>query len=214
MSFNSLLFVSVVQPRSKSVLGILFVWACSTTDVHIFGGNATKLVLAYYTISVFLLMTLTCMICYRLVLRARTLKKNLGDGEERLHFSIVTLFIESVLPSTLTGIAFLVSYGVGSVPEVGFLHVYTVMMVRRWNLRLSIHKRRLVLTARFSVYVATGVDLTHCGGNCMAQRLNEAVIAHEVLFTRWRYVWLRTHRWECNGTRVNIWLARCIVKWI
>ncbi|KAF8552786.1 hypothetical protein OG21DRAFT_1511036 [Imleria badia] len=112
------------------VFGILLVWACSTTDTNVFGGNAARLVLVYYTISVFLLMTLTCMICYRLVLHARSIKKNLGDGEERVapHLGIIMLFIESVLPSTLTGIAFLVSFGVGSLAEIGLLHVYTAMM--------------------------------------------------------------------------------------
>ena len=73
------------------------------------------------------------MICYRLAYHAKTAKEYLGDGYASSYFTIITHLAESALPYTLSAIPFLVSFGVGSHSDMGFLRVYALMMVRRWS---------------------------------------------------------------------------------
>ncbi|KAF8554523.1 hypothetical protein OG21DRAFT_1059743 [Imleria badia] len=57
----------------------------------------------------------------------RKVQEYLGHEYASSYFSVVTLVVESVLPYTLSGIAFLVSLGVGS-PTSAFISVYLLMM--------------------------------------------------------------------------------------
>ena len=70
------------------------------------------------------------MICYRIVRHGRKVQEHLGHEYASTYFAILTLVVESVLPYTLSGIAFLVSLGVGSPTSVAFISVYLLMMVR------------------------------------------------------------------------------------
>ncbi|KAF8547686.1 hypothetical protein OG21DRAFT_1526991 [Imleria badia] len=108
------------------VLGIWILWA--TRGPYVFSPHGANVVFAYYSISVFLTVTITCMICYRLVRHAKTMKKNLGQEYAAPYFSIVMLLVESVLPLTLTGIAFLISFGVGNRTQLTLSAMYTIMM--------------------------------------------------------------------------------------
>jgi hypothetical protein len=76
------------------------------------------------------------MICYRLIRHDRMVQEHLGHECTSPYFAVVTLVVESVLPYTLSGIAFLVSLGVGSPTSVAFVCIYFMMMVR--GLRLLI----------------------------------------------------------------------------
>ena len=73
---------------------------------------------------------LTWMICYRVVRYGMKIKENLGSEHASPYFAIVALVVESVLPCTLSGIAFLISFGAGSQTSVCFSFVYVLMMVR------------------------------------------------------------------------------------
>ncbi|KAG9311429.1 hypothetical protein JVU11DRAFT_8542 [Chiua virens] len=109
-------------------LGITVDWATSTPGGDFFTGLASQLGFAYYTISVVLNTTLTCMICYRMVRHGKEVQQLLGYEYASLYFSVVTLIVESVLPYTVTGIAFLVSLGISSSTSIGFVSVYFLMM--------------------------------------------------------------------------------------
>ena len=100
-----------------------------------------QLSVAFYATSIFLSTTSTCMICYRLFKHARRMKECLGGQFASPYFTIATLIVESVLPSTLTGIAFFVSFGVKSEVGLTLWYVYTLMMVRRSSPVLWIYKR-------------------------------------------------------------------------
>ena len=112
------------------VLGVLVAWATDppATDFHT--GIAAKFGLAYWSVSVFLNTTLTCMICYRVLRHGRRVQEHLGNEYASFYFGVAAIVIESVLPYTLSGIAFLVTFGLGSPTWVTFLCVYFLMMVR------------------------------------------------------------------------------------
>ncbi|KAF8554521.1 hypothetical protein OG21DRAFT_1578175 [Imleria badia] len=93
-----------------------------------FAGVASQLGLAYYTVSVFLNTVSTGMVCYRMLRHGRSVREHLGQEYASSYFAVVTLVVESVLPYTMCGIAFLVSLGVGSPTSVAFVCVYFLMM--------------------------------------------------------------------------------------
>ena len=125
------------------------------------------------------------MICYRLVCHARAVKENLGDEYATPYFTIITLLVESALPYTLSAIAFLVSYGLGSQTEIAFSRVYALTMVRIGALlRASTSD-----ADRFVVCIATGVDLACGRRNGMAERGDpSATIGGQVLSELGNYV--------------------------
>ncbi|KAF8443961.1 hypothetical protein L210DRAFT_3533263 [Boletus edulis BED1] len=120
--------VPVILWLSTLVMGVLVDWSSSSPGGDFFTGKSAQLALAYYTLSVFLNTTLTCMICYCILQYGRKVRKDLGHEYASSYFAIITLVVESVLPYTLSGIAFLVSLGVGSPLSTVFISVYLLMM--------------------------------------------------------------------------------------
>ena len=90
-----------------------------------------QLSVAFYATSVFLSTISTCMICYRLFKHANRMKECLGGQFASPYVTVATLVIESVLPSTLTGITFFVSFGAKSKVGETLWYVYTLVMVRQ-----------------------------------------------------------------------------------
>ncbi|KAF8553256.1 hypothetical protein OG21DRAFT_1414658 [Imleria badia] len=122
--------VPIILWLSTLVFGVLSDCAGSLPGGYFFSGSITsQFGLAYYSVSVLLNTVLTCTICYRIVQHGRRVRERLGPEYASSYFAIVTLIIESILPSTLSGIAFLVSLGIGSPTSVAFISVYFPMMV-------------------------------------------------------------------------------------
>jgi len=125
----------------------MVVWATSTPGTNFFNGNVANIGLAYYSISVFLHATLTCMVCCHCLRFASTVKKYVGEEFASPYFNIAMLLVESVLPCTLIGIAFLIAFGVGSQMEIALSRLYTVMMVRCWSKACVAGPQMFVLTS-------------------------------------------------------------------
>ncbi|KAG6376837.1 hypothetical protein JVT61DRAFT_1863 [Boletus reticuloceps] len=129
--------VPVILWLSTLILGVLVDWSSSSPGGDFFTGKSAQLALAYYTLSVFLNTTLSCMICYCILQYGRKVREYLGHEYASLYLATITLVVESVLPYTLSGIAFLVSLGVGSPLSTVFISVYLLMMVRGFITLLS-----------------------------------------------------------------------------
>ncbi|KAG9316987.1 hypothetical protein JVU11DRAFT_1167 [Chiua virens] len=111
-------------------LGIAVIWANSTKDGIEFQDIASQICLAYFSVTTFLTTVLTLMICCRMVWFGRKLKAQLGHEYALPYFAVVSLVVESVLPYTLTGITFLVAFGVGAQVLNAIAYTHTLMMVR------------------------------------------------------------------------------------
>ncbi|KAF9240068.1 hypothetical protein BU15DRAFT_46081 [Melanogaster broomeanus] len=109
-------------------LGIVVDWTSSSPEGNFFEGLPSILGLSYYTISALLNTTVTCIICYHIVRHGTRLKNQLGQEYAYPYFDVVSIIVESVLPYTLSGIAFLVSFGTGSPTSAVFLSVYIMAM--------------------------------------------------------------------------------------
>ena len=115
-------------------LGVLVAWVTSSRGGDFVNGVATQFSIAYWSVSVFLHTTMTCMICHRVLQHGRKVQEHLGDEYASLYFTVATIIVESVLPYTLSGIAFLVTLGVGSPTSPTFICVYFLMMVRGFSM--------------------------------------------------------------------------------
>lgn len=116
---------------TKQALGIMVTWISTASSGGVyFQSFAVQVALAFYCTSVFLETTLTSMICYRLLSHGRLIKERLTSEYASLYFAIALLVVESVLPYTLAGIAFVISLGLGSQMMGVFGYLYTLTMVR------------------------------------------------------------------------------------
>ena len=92
------------------------------------------------------------------------MRRYLGEEHAAPYFSVVMLLVESMLPLTVIGIAFLLSFVVGHQTEL--VEVYTIMMVRALlGLQTTVGADQPVLGR-----VATDVDLASRAGKCMGER--------------------------------------------
>ncbi|KAF9235462.1 hypothetical protein BU15DRAFT_64818 [Melanogaster broomeanus] len=109
-------------------LGIMINWTSSSPGGDFFDGLASIFGLSYYSVSTLLNTIVTCIICYRMVSHGIRMKKQLGREYACTYFDVVSIIVESVLPYTLSGIAFMVSLGIGSQTSVAFLSVNIMLM--------------------------------------------------------------------------------------
>ncbi|EMD31804.1 hypothetical protein CERSUDRAFT_119374 [Gelatoporia subvermispora B] len=95
-------------------LGIIELYASGAPGADFFVGKAAQLGLAYYSTSIGLNVLLTGLICFRIVRYAHYVQPALGSKVARTYTGAASIIIESALPYTLAGIAYLVSYGMNS----------------------------------------------------------------------------------------------------
>lgn len=121
----------IINKLTKQVLGILVCWTSTANGGLIFfRGTTIRIGLAYYSASAFLTSMLTGMFSCRLVRHGRILKGYRACGYAYPCFAIAVLAVESLLPYTLSGIAFLVSLGLGSRMTSMFESMNVLPMVR------------------------------------------------------------------------------------
>jgi len=104
-------------------------WSSSAHGENFLLGVASKFALGYYAVTVFLNVFLTGAICYCMVRHGRVVREHLGHEYASVYFWVATLIIESMLPYTLAGIAFLALFGTGTPVLMPSLSVYTMLMV-------------------------------------------------------------------------------------
>ncbi|KAF8130301.1 hypothetical protein EV363DRAFT_1450697 [Boletus edulis] len=120
--------VPIVLWLATLTLGVLLAWSTSAPATSFHSGIATQISLAYWSVSVFLNTTLTSMICWRVLRHGRKVQERIGKEYASLYFAVATIVVESVLPYTLSGIAFLVTFGADTPTAAVFLCVYFMFM--------------------------------------------------------------------------------------
>ncbi|KAI0056181.1 hypothetical protein BV25DRAFT_1921185 [Artomyces pyxidatus] len=107
-------------------LSIVELWASGAPHSDFFQGLAANFGLSYYATSIGLNVLVTCLIVARILSIARTSDRYLGVEISQTYIGIAAIIVESALPYTLAGIAFLVSYGMSSEISILFLSVYVM----------------------------------------------------------------------------------------
>ncbi|PCH43214.1 hypothetical protein WOLCODRAFT_121651, partial [Wolfiporia cocos MD-104 SS10] len=105
-------------------LGILLLYTSGVPSGDYFAGLAAKAGVAYYSTTIALNVISTSLICGRIAFFARQMRSDLNLAASSAYVNAVAIIIESALPYTLCGVAFIVSYGLGNGLEILFLSLY------------------------------------------------------------------------------------------
>ncbi|EMD31796.1 hypothetical protein CERSUDRAFT_162569 [Gelatoporia subvermispora B] len=95
-------------------LGVVELWASGVPSGDVFAGKAVNLGLAYFSTTIGLNVLLTVLICSRILYHARKARRLSSHDMDRAYTGAAAIIIESALPYTLSGIAYLVSDGLNS----------------------------------------------------------------------------------------------------
>ncbi|KAH9895910.1 hypothetical protein C8Q73DRAFT_456890 [Cubamyces lactineus] len=109
-------------------LGIIELYASGKPDADFFVGTAAQLGVAYYTTTISLNVIATGVICGRLVYLGRALeaaRNTQGRGKGVVRYTgTLSIVVESALPYSMAGFAFLVAYGIESDISILFGALY------------------------------------------------------------------------------------------
>ncbi|KAL6306352.1 hypothetical protein BKA93DRAFT_729644 [Sparassis latifolia] len=104
-------------------LGITELYASGAPSGDFFAGLAEDIGIAYYSTSICMNVIVTCLICGRVIYLGRIMQRNMRVSH---YTGAIPIIIESAIPYTLFGIAFLVSYGLGSGISILFMSIYVM----------------------------------------------------------------------------------------
>ncbi|OCH85525.1 hypothetical protein OBBRIDRAFT_798064 [Obba rivulosa] len=111
-------FLSIIIPSiiflGTIALGILELWASGAPGTDFFAGKAQQIGLAYFSTTIGLEFIVTTLIVIRITTQARHIQDVLGRSVARTYTSTAALVVESALPLTLSGIAYVVPLGLNS----------------------------------------------------------------------------------------------------
>ncbi|TFK82244.1 hypothetical protein K466DRAFT_666628 [Polyporus arcularius HHB13444] len=119
------IFPSVLYCCS-AVLGIMTCYYSGKPNADFFLGLAANIALSYSSIVIGLNFTCTVLICVRILWVSGRLKQTLGREASRTYTGAAALIIESMLPYTLFGIAYVATLGVNHPTSILFLSLYVM----------------------------------------------------------------------------------------
>ena len=146
-------------------LGIMTCYFSGKPNADFFVGTATRVALAYSTVGIAMNVTLSALIVGRILWMSRKMEKTLGHKASKPYTGAVAIVIESMLPYTLFGVAYVATLGASSPTSILFLSIYVMFTV---SILLAFIWRRLILNMTLlSVCVATNDHITHAYGTWM-----------------------------------------------
>lgn len=114
-----------------AVLGILVCYYSGVPNADFFAGLASRLDLSFRCVVIGLNVMVTVLICGRIIYFSKDLREVLGEDASRTYTGAVSIIVESALPYTLSGIAYVVTTGLNSPLSIFFLSVYGMFTVRQ-----------------------------------------------------------------------------------
>ncbi|KAH9850996.1 hypothetical protein C2E23DRAFT_733876 [Lenzites betulinus] len=111
---------------ATAALGIMTCVFTGLPNSNFFVGRAAEVALAYSSVVIGLNVTLSLLICGRLLWHARAIERTLGRRVAHKYTGAVALIVEAALPYTLFGIAYVVTLGLDSPVSILFLSIYVM----------------------------------------------------------------------------------------
>ncbi|KAH9895924.1 hypothetical protein C8Q73DRAFT_643937 [Cubamyces lactineus] len=111
---------------ATAALGILTCYVSGKPNADFFVGRAQQVALAYSTVVIGLNVLVSALISGRILFLARQMQGALGAETVQAYTGAAALIIESALPYTLFGIAYVVSLGLNSPTSILFLSIYVM----------------------------------------------------------------------------------------
>ncbi|KAI1784829.1 hypothetical protein LXA43DRAFT_190835 [Ganoderma leucocontextum] len=119
--FPSILYITT------AALGVLTCYVSGTPNSDFFTGSAALIALSYSSVVIVLNFTCSTLICIRILYVSKRMQKTLRHEASHTYTGIVALIIESMLPYTLFGIAYVVTLGANHPTSIFWLSVYVMM---------------------------------------------------------------------------------------
>ncbi|KAI1793756.1 hypothetical protein LXA43DRAFT_875206, partial [Ganoderma leucocontextum] len=111
---------------SSICLGITTSVITGLPNANFFAGVSKHTALTYSCVVIALNITVSSLICIRLLHHAREIEGELGEHVASKYTGTVSLIVESALPYTLFGIVFLVTLGIDHPSSILFLSLYVM----------------------------------------------------------------------------------------
>ncbi|KAI0631488.1 hypothetical protein C8Q77DRAFT_1074560 [Trametes polyzona] len=121
-----IVIVPFILYLGTAALGILTCYVSGTPNSNFFVGRAAQIALSYSTVVIGLNVLVSTLICVRILARARQMRGVLGEDIVQTYTGAAALIVESALPYTLFGIAYVVSLGLNSPTSILFLSIYVM----------------------------------------------------------------------------------------
>ncbi|TBU27422.1 hypothetical protein BD311DRAFT_760383 [Dichomitus squalens] len=109
-----------------AALGIMTCYFSGKPDADFFVGTATHVALAYSIVGIAMNVTLSALIVGRILWVSRKMEKILGHQASKTYTGAAAIVIESMLPYTLFGIAYVATLGENSPVSILFLSLYVM----------------------------------------------------------------------------------------
>lgn len=109
-----------------AALGILLLYSSGSPSADFFSGLSVKFGLSYYSLTIGLNIILTCLILGRIIYLSKAVY--VPQKKSSLH-KYISIIVESALPYSIAGIAWLVSYGLESDIQIFFGGLYAMFTV-------------------------------------------------------------------------------------
>ncbi|KAI0700842.1 hypothetical protein C8T65DRAFT_579991 [Cerioporus squamosus] len=121
-----IVFPAIVYLASFS-LGIAQLYESGRPHANYFAGLAKNLGIGYTSCIIGLEVLVTSLIAARIVYVGKRFGQSMGPDVGRAYTSAAAIIVESMLLSTLTGIAYIVTFALGHQLEIFFLSIYVMM---------------------------------------------------------------------------------------
>ena len=125
----------------RTALGIMTCYFSGKPSADFFVGIAPHVALAYSTVVIATNVLCTMLICGRILwIRRKMEASGAGGGAAKAFTGAVSLTVESMLPYTLFGVAYVATLGANSPVSILFLSLYVMFTVRTTlSLGLRLH---------------------------------------------------------------------------
>ncbi|KAK0484356.1 hypothetical protein EDD18DRAFT_708626 [Armillaria luteobubalina] len=114
---RSLIYAPLIIWMASTVMAIITNVISGLPDSNVFKGKAATCGISWVVLTVSFNVVVTTMICARIFLFQRYIRKNVDAETAKMYTGIIALMIESALPFTVLGIIFIATYVRGSPAE-------------------------------------------------------------------------------------------------
>ncbi|THU91641.1 hypothetical protein K435DRAFT_727002 [Dendrothele bispora CBS 962.96] len=105
-------------------MAILLIFESAQPGANFFKGHAVDFGVPYVSLTISMNIIVTALICIRLLALRKQVMDLLGPEHTKMYTSVVSMMVESALPFTTLGIAYVISYAKHSPTSIAFVQVW------------------------------------------------------------------------------------------
>ena len=111
------------------MLGVVTVVVSGEASANFFAGLASEMALAYVSCSIGINIMCSALVCARILWASRQVKKTLGPEATHSYINAASVVVECMLPLAVTGLAYVITNGIGHPTSILFFSFYEMSAV-------------------------------------------------------------------------------------